>query len=183
MQITDPSRMFLEDTSFNTEGSVVTGIMEGSRPILVEIQALVSETKAPMPRRTAIGIDAARLNLILAVLEKKLRISFFNCDVYVNVVGGLNIEGTFADLGIALALISSARGKEFRLEKMMVAGEVGLTGEVRPISSVDRLINEAYKMGFKNVIIPERNKANLDSKALNVIGVASLQETVSRIFN
>lgn len=183
MQVSDPSRMFLEDTSFNTEGSIVTGIMEGSRPILVEIQALVSETKAPMPRRTAVGIDISRLNLILAVLEKKLRISFFNCDVYVNVVGGLNIEGTFADLGIALALISSARGKEFKLEKMMVAGEVGLTGEVRPISSADRLINEAYKMGFKNVIIPERNKTNLDSKALNVIGVASLQETISRIFN
>lgn len=181
-QISDPSRLFLEDTSFNAEGSVVIGIMEGSRPILVEIQALVSETKAPMPRRTAVGIDTARLNLILAVLEKKLRISFFNCDVYVNVVGGLDIQGTFADLGLALALISSARGKEFKLEKMMVSGEVGLTGEVRPIVSVDRLINEAYKMGFKNIIIPERNKASIDTKSLNVIGISSLQEAVGKIF-
>lgn len=183
IQVSDPSRLFLEDISLNAEGSVVIGIMEGSRPILVEIQALVSETKAPMPRRTAVGIDIARLNLILAVLEKKLRVSFFNCDVYVNVVGGLDIQGTFADLGLALALISSARSKEFKLEKMMVSGEVGLTGEVRPISSVDRLINEAYKMGFKNIIIPEKNKTNIDTKSLNVIGISSLKEAASKIFS
>jgi DNA repair protein RadA/Sms len=182
IQVSDPSRLFLEDTSFNAEGSIVIGIMEGSRPILVEIQALVSETRAPMPRRTAVGIDTARLNLILAVLEKKLRISFFNCDVYVNVVGGLDIQGTFADLGLALALISSARGKELKLERVMVSGEVGLTGEVRPIVSADRLINEAYKMGFKSVVIPERNKTNLDAKSLNVIGISSLQEAVSKVF-
>jgi DNA repair protein RadA/Sms len=183
MQISDPSRMFLEDTSYNAEGSVVIGIMEGSRPILVEVQALVSQTKAPMPRRTAVGIDTARLNLILAVLEKKLRISFYNCDVYVNVVGGLDIQGTFADLGLALALISSAQGKEFMLEKTMVAGEVGLTGEVRPIASVDRLINEAYKMGFKNIVIPQRNRSNIDSKGLNIIGISSLKEAFNKIFH
>lgn len=183
VQITDPSRIFLEDTSFNTEGSVVIGIMEGTRPILVEIQALVTETKAAMPRRTAVGIDNSRLSLILAVLEKKLRISFYNCDVYVNVVGGLELEGTYGDLGLALALISSAKSREFKLDKMMVVGEVGLTGEVRPISSCERLVNEAYKMGFENVVIPYKNKANLDFKNMNILGIASLKEGVSKIFN
>ena len=176
VQITDPSRVFLEDTTFNAEGSVVVGVMEGTRPILVEIQALVSETKAVMPRRTAVGIDLSRLNLILAVLEKKLKIFFYNTDVYVNVVGGLNIEGTSADLGLALALISSARGKDFKIEKMMVAGEVGLTGEVRPITSCDRLINEASKMGFRNAVIPSKNKINLQDKGMNILGIESLKE-------
>jgi DNA repair protein RadA/Sms len=183
VQITDPSRIFLEDTSFNTEGSVVIGIMEGTRPILVEIQALVTETKAVMPRRTAVGIDNSRLSLILAVLEKKLKVPFYNCDVYVNVVGGLELEGTSGDLGLALALISSARSKEFKLDKMMVVGEVGLTGEVRPISACERLVNEAYKMGFKNVVIPLKNKANLNFKDMNILGISSLKEGVGKIFN
>jgi DNA repair protein RadA/Sms len=183
VQITDPSRIFLEDTSFNTEGSVVIGIMEGTRPILVEVQALVTETKAAMPRRTAVGIDNSRLSLILAVLEKKLKMSFYNCDVYVNVVGGLELEGTYGDLGLALALISSAKSREFKLDKMMVVGEVGLTGEVRPISSCERLVNEAYKMGFKNAVIPYKNKANLNFKDMNIIGVTSIKEGISKIFN
>ena len=109
MEVYNPSKIFLEDTSFNQEGAMVIGIMEGSRPILVEVQALVSETNAYNPRRTAVGIEVSRLNLILAVLEKKLKIPFYNCDVYVNVVGGLNIQGPVADLGVALALISSSK--------------------------------------------------------------------------
>lgn len=182
-EISDPSRVFLEETSFSQEGSVVIGVMEGTRPILVEVQALVSETKAPMPRRTAIGIENSRLSLILAVLEKKLRIPFYNCDVYVNVVGGLNIDGTYGDLGLALALISSIKGKELNLEKALVIGEVGLTGEVRPVSYCDRLVNEGIKMGFKNVIIPLRNKDRASLKEGNLILVSSLRETMNKVFN
>lgn len=182
MQIMDPSRVFLEETSVNEEGSVVIGIMEGTRPILVEIQALVSETKAPMPRRTAVGIDYSRLSLILAVLEKKLRIPFYNCDVYVNVVGGLNIDGTFADLGLALALVSSIKGKKFNMSKMLVAGEVGLTSEVRPISFLDRILNEGAKMGFENAIVPMRNLHKLSVKDINIIGVSSLWEAINKVF-
>lgn len=182
-EISDPSRVFLEETSFTQEGSVVIGVMEGTRPILVEVQALVSETKAPMPRRTAIGIENSRLSLILAVLEKKLRIPFYNCDVYVNVVGGLNIDGTYGDLGLALALISSIKGKELNLEKALVIGEVGLTGEVRPVSYCDRLVNEGIKMGFKNVIIPLRNKDRASLKEGNLILVSSLRETMNKVFN
>lgn len=181
-EITNPSAVFLEETGFQKEGSVVIGIMEGTRPILVEIQALVSETKAVMPRRTAVGVDTARLNLILAVLEKKLRIPFYNSDVYVNVVGGLDIDGTFGDLGLALALISSAKSKEISLENLLVVGEIGLTGEVRPVSFCDRLVNEAEKMGFKNVIIPYRNREKVNNKTIKIIGISSLKEALNKVF-
>lgn len=181
-EIFNPSKVFLEETGFEKEGSVVIGIMEGTRPILVEIQALVSETKAVMPRRTSLGIDNARLNLILAVLEKKLRVPFYTSDVYVNVVGGLNVTGTSADLGLAIALMSSVRGVTIDIPKLLIVGEVGLTGEVRPVSYSDRIANEGSKMGFTNIIIPERNKAKIQNKGLNVIGVSSLREAINRIF-
>lgn len=181
-EVSNPSAVFLEETDFQKEGSIVIGIMEGTRPILIEIQALVSETKAVMPRRTAVGVDVSRLNLILAVLEKKLKIPFYNCDVYVNVVGGLNIEGTFADLGLALALVSSVKSKEINLEKLIVFGEIGLTGEVRPVAFGDRIVNEAEKMGFKSIVIPARNKEKVKNKSINIIGVSSLKETVNKVF-
>ncbi|MGL5067397.1 MAG: DNA repair protein RadA [Sarcina sp.] len=183
VQISDPSRMFLEDTSFGQEGSAVIGIMEGTRPILVEIQSLVSETKAPMPRRTAIGFDNSRLSMLLAVLEKKLRVPFYNCDVYLNVVGGLSIEGTTGDLGIALSLFSSNKGVTTSLEKMLIVGEVGLTGEIRPISNCDRILNEAEKMGFVNVVIPARNVDKVKGKnKINIIGVSTVREAIAKIY-
>lgn len=182
MEVYNPSKIFLEDTSFNQEGAMVIGIMEGSRPILVEVQALVSETNAYNPRRTAVGIELSRLNLILAVLEKKLKIPFYNCDVYINVVGGLNIQGPVADLGVALALISSAKNKPSKLENMIAIGEIGLTGEVRPIMSSERIVNEAYKMGFNNVILPKRNKDNIGIDGINIVGVKTLREALNSVF-
>lgn len=182
VEVDNPSNVFLEETNFSQEGSIVIGIMEGTRPILVEIQALVSETKAIMPRRTAVGVDSSRLNLILAVLEKKLKIPFYNCDVYVNVVGGLDLTGTFGDLGLALALISSIRNKSIRLDKMVVVGEVGLTGEVRPISYCDRIVNEAEKMGFENIIVPKRNKDKIKMNNINIVGLSSLKEAINKVF-
>ncbi|KEI77468.1 DNA repair protein RadA [Clostridium botulinum A2 117] len=183
LEISNPSAVFLEETEFQREGSVIIGIMEGTRPILIEIQALVSETKAYMPRRTAVGVDTARLNLILAVLEKKLNIPFYNCDVYVNVVGGLDLTGTFADLGLALALLSSAKSKDIKLPKVLVVGEIGLTGEVRPVSLCDRIVNEGIKMGFTNIIIPDRNKDKISVKNnVNLIGISSLREGINKVF-
>ncbi|EJO5349197.1 DNA repair protein RadA [Clostridium botulinum] len=183
LEISNPSAVFLEETEFQREGSIIIGIMEGTRPILIEIQALVSETKAYMPRRTAVGVDTARLNLILAVLEKKLNIPFYNCDVYVNVVGGLDLTGTFADLGLALALLSSAKSKDIKLPKVLVVGEIGLTGEVRPVSFCDRIVNEGIKMGFTNIIIPDRNKEKISVKDhVNLIGISSLKEGIRKVF-
>lgn len=181
-QILNASSIFLEETSFSQEGSVVIGIIEGTRPILVEIQALVSETKAIMPRRTAVGVDNSRLNLILAVLEKKLKVPFYNCDVYVNVVGGLNLDGTSGDLGLAIALLSSVKNKAIKLGKTIIVGEIGLTGEVRPISHCEKIVNEASKLGFNNIIIPERNQKKINNKDINIIGTDSLKDVLSKIF-
>ncbi|GAA0177970.1 DNA repair protein RadA [Clostridium sediminicola] len=180
-EITNPSEVFLEETNYNQEGAVVIGLMEGSRPILVEIQALVSKTNLAMPRRTAVGIENSRLNLILAVLEKKLGTPFYLYDVYVNVVGGLSVEGTYGDLGLAIALLSSLKGKQFKLNKTIVIGEIGLTGEVRPISFCDRLVNEGAKMGFENIIIPSRNKEKIENKSANIIGVSTLVDAIKNM--
>lgn len=181
-EILNPSKVFLEDTSYSKEGSSVIGIIEGSRPVLVEMQALVSETKAIMPRRTAVGVDTARLNLILAVLEKKLKVPFYNADVYVNVVGGLSIEGTYGDLGIALSLLSSIKDKPISLEKALIIGEVGLTGEIRPVSYCEKLVNEGIKLGFVNFVIPEKNKINIEGQKANIIYVNSLRECIRKVF-
>lgn len=181
-EILNPSKVFLEDTSYSKEGSSVIGIIEGSRPVLVEMQALVSETKAIMPRRTAVGVDTARLNLILAVLEKKLKVPFYNADVYVNVVGGLSIEGTYGDLGIALSLLSSIKDKPISLEKALIIGEVGLTGEIRPVSYCEKLVNEGIKLGFVNFVIPEKNKINIEGQKTNIIYVNSLRECIRKVF-
>jgi DNA repair protein RadA/Sms len=182
LEILNPSQVFLEDTNFQKEGSIVIGVMEGTRPILIEIQALASRTKAVMPRRTAVGVDNSRLNLILAVLEKKLKIPFYNCDVYVNVVGGLEIEGTFGDLGLALSLVSSVKSLETKLKNLLVIGEIGLTGEVRPVSFCDRIVSEGKKMGFKNMLIPIRNKGKIKDNDINIIGVSSLKEALNKVF-
>ncbi|MGL4731794.1 MAG: DNA repair protein RadA [Clostridium sp.] len=183
-EIVDASSVFLQETSFQQEGSVVIATIEGTRPLLVEIQALVSETKAVMPRRTSVGVDTARMNLILAVLEKKLKIPFYNSDVYINVVGGLALEGTFGDLGLAVALMSSAKNRSVKLERPLFVGEVGLTGEVRPISNIERIVNEAQKMGFKNIIMPYKSKEKIGDKVkeINIIGIATVKEVISKIF-
>lgn len=181
-EIDNPSKVFLEETDFLQEGSAVIGLVEGTRPLLVELQGLVSQTNIAMPRRTAIGVDKSRLNLILAVLEKKMKIPFYNADVYVNVVGGLNLEGTYGDLGLAIALISSIKSQPISLEKTLIVGEVGLTGEVRPVSYCEKLVNEGRKLGFKNVIVPAKNIEKIVMEDINLIGVSSLKECVNKLF-
>ncbi len=181
-EVYDPSGLFLQETNFNQEGSMIIGIMEGTRPLLVEVQSLVSDTKIPVPRRTALGIDNSRLSLILAVLEKKNRVYFYSSDVYVNVVGGLNLDGTTADLGIALSLFSSSKGVCPKLEKLVAVGEIGLTGEIRPVSNCDRIVNEAKKLGFKNIVIPYRNLDKITIEGINIIGVNTLKEAINKVF-
>ncbi|CAM2768091.1 DNA repair protein RadA [Hathewaya histolytica] len=184
MEVLNPSKVFLEDTNYKKEGSAVIGIVEGSRPVLVEIQALVSETKAIMPRRTSVGVDTQRLNLILAVLEKKLKVPFYNADVYVNIVGGLNIDGTYGDLGIAISLLSSVKDKPIILERALVIGEVGLTGEIRPVAHCEKIVNEGKKLGFTNFIVPQKNKISIDdNNQINIIYVSSLRECIRKVFN
>ena len=182
VEVYDPSRIFLEDHRGAKEGSMVIGIMEGTRPLLVQVQSLVAETKAVMPRRSALGIEIPRLNMILAVLEKRLKIPFYASDVYVNVVGGLSVEGTSQDLGLALSLVSSAKGRDIKYDRLMAIGEIGLTGEIRPVNHVERLIGEGVKMGFEYFMIPSRNMEKIKMKNIHLIPVDTLKEAVNKIF-
>ena len=178
------SQTFLEGTEEAREGSTVSAVYEGTRPLLLEIQALTSPTNIGFARRTAIGIDLSRLNMILAVLEKKAGISMINQDVYVNVVGGLRPEGTYTDLSVAMSVYSSYRGKEPE-QKTIVFGEIGLTGELRGVQHADKIVKEAVRMGYKKIILPRANAVKLASAAgedVRIIGVSEIGEASSVCF-
>ena len=178
------SQTFLEGTEEAREGSTVSAVYEGTRPLLLEIQALTSPTNIGFARRTAIGIDLSRLNMILAVLEKKAGISMINQDVYVNVVGGLRPEGTYTDLSVAMSVYSSYRGKEPE-QKTIVFGEIGLTGELRGVQHADKIVKEAVRMGYKKIILPRANAVKLASAAgedVRIIGVSEIGEAIRVCF-
>lgn len=153
VEIRDISATFLDSTGEKPEGSVVSAIYEGTRPVLLEIQALTSPANIGFARRTAVGIDNQRLSMILAVLEKKCGLNLMNQDVYVNVVGGLRPDSTSVDLGVALAVYSSLRGVACS-RRVLAVGEVGLTGELRSIRNVEKIVAEAARMGYEQVILP-----------------------------
>ncbi len=155
MEVSNPSALFLQDRVKNVPGSVVTIIMEGTRPLLVEIQALVVPTQLPMPRRIANGIDYNRLQLLVAILQKRLNIPIGTFDIFVNVSGGLKIAEPAADLAVALAILSSFKNKPLD-PKTAVFGELGLLGEVRSIGSEERRTKEAKRLGFTTVISPKQ---------------------------
>lgn len=179
MEVDNPSAIFLESLSSRAEGSVVVSMIEGTRPILAEIQALVTKANAGFPRRTAVGVDLNRLNLIIAVLEKKIGLPLIHQDIYVNVVGGLKLEGTSADLGVAMAIYSSMRGLAIPSKEIMVLGEISLTGDLRPVSHTDKMINEAKKMGFTSCIVSKRSKARIRAdKNFKIVAVNSLDQAL-----
>jgi DNA repair protein RadA/Sms len=153
-EISNPSALFLQDRVKNVPGSIVTVIMEGTRPMLVEIQALAVSSQLAMPRRISNGIDYNRLQLLVAILQKRLNIPLGNFDVFVNVSGGMKIEEPAADLAVALAIISSFKNKPVD-PKTAVFGEVGLLGEVRSIGSDERRTKEAKRLGFTTVMSPK----------------------------
>ena len=156
VEVDNPSRIMLDGRPVDVSGSVVVCSMEGSRPLLIEIQALVSPTSFNIPRRTSVGIDFNRVNLLLAVLEKRAGLQLGGCDAYVNLAGGMKLGEPAIDLGIVCALISSYRNLPVH-EGTMIFGEVGLTGEVRGVSYVEQRLSEAVKMGFSRCILPETN--------------------------
>ncbi len=178
VEVTNPSELLISDREGNPAGSVIIAALEGTRTMLIEIQALTSTTAFGLPRRTSIGIEYNRLVLLLAVLEKKVGINLSNQDVYVNVVGGMKLDEPTADLGIALAVVSSNRN--IPLPKDLIAmGEIGLTGEVRGISSIEKRIKEAEKLGFKTCIVPEISRKQLKYKGkINIIGVTNVAEAI-----
>ena len=157
VEVKNPSKLFL-DQKVNAPGSTVVPILTGLRPILVEIQALVTKTSLPMPRRTGSGIDNNRLQLLVAVLQKRLKLPLFDADIFVNVTGGLKVFEPACDLAICVAIISSFKDQTVK-EKCVLIGEVGLLGELRNVRGIDKRSIEAKKLGFSNIISPENAKS------------------------
>ena len=155
-EVSNPSELFLAQRRTEDSGIAIVASVEGSRPILLEVQALVSPTGYSVPQRTATGFDMKRLQMILAVLEKRLGVQFRQHDVFINVAGGVYLNDPSVDLGIAAALVSSLRDKPIK-SKTVLIGEIGLTGEIRAVSSIDQRIREAQKLGFENVVLPVAN--------------------------
>ena len=173
-EVSNPSKVMLDGRPLDASGSVVVCSMEGTRPLLIEIQALVSPTSFNMPRRTSVGIDYNRVNLLLAVLEKKAGMQLGGCDAYVNLAGGMRLGEPAIDLGIICAVISSYRN-------LPVFGEVGLTGEVRGVSFVEQRLTEAIKMGFTRCIIPKTNEESLEDSfrdKIQILGVSNVREVI-----
>lgn len=183
-EISNPSEMFLnERTKNNTPGSVIIATNEGTRPLLIEIQALVGTTSYPSPRRVSNGIDYNRLLQILAVLEKRVGLNLSKQDVYVNVIGGLEIDEPAADLGVALAVATCARDVCVSPDTAIV-GELGLSGEVRAINNIEKRIKEAEKLGFKKIIIPATNTVKKeDFKNIEIMPVHRLLEAITACVN
>lgn len=178
-EVANPSLSLLEDKDIVSSGNCITCTIEGTRPFLTEIQALVTPTFFPVPRRTASGIDYNRLVLLMAVLEKRLNISLNNYDAYINIAGGMRITEPAADLGISLAIYSNY--KDIILPNDFAAfGEIGLSGEIRPVSMIDTRIKEAKKLGIKKILIPYSNLKKC-SDTTGVIGVKSIGDAIKAI--
>ncbi len=180
-EILNPSDILISEREDNPAGSCIVSAMEGTRSILVELQALTTKTIYGFPRRTANGIDFNRLTLLIAVLEKKANLPLGNDDVYLNVVGGLKINEPAIDLGIMM--VTASIFKNIPIPKdMVIMGEVGLTGEVRRINFIEKRLKEAEKLGFKTCIIPESNKKVLkENYKLDIIGVKNINEAMKKI--
>ena len=177
-EVFNPSELFLSERPINIPGSVVVSSVEGSRPVLVELQALVSRTGFAVPRRTTIGVDNNRVSLLVAVLEKKVGMSLAGQDIFVNVAGGIRIDEPAVDLGIVVSVASSYMDRPVD-PKTVVFGEVGLGGEIRGISQGDIRIKESAKLGFTRCVLPQSNKKTSQGKTdIGLIGVNSVEETL-----
>jgi DNA repair protein RadA/Sms len=181
IEITNPSEMFMSERPLGVSGSTVIATMEGTRPLLVELQALVSPTTFGMPRRTSMGVDFNRVNLLIAVLEKKAGIHLGGMDIFINIVGGLKILEPASDLGIIAAIVSSF--KETPIDsKTIFFGEVGLSGEARVVAQAEARIKEAAKIGFKKAIIPKGSADKFkDNYGMTIIGVKDVEEVIENI--
>ncbi|MFC0212852.1 DNA repair protein RadA [Paenibacillus chartarius] len=177
-EVSNPSELFLQERPLGVAGSTVVASMEGTRPVLVEIQALVSTTNFPSPRRMATGIDHNRLALIVAVLEKRMGMFLQNQDAYLNVAGGVKLDEPAVDLAAAISIASSFRDKPTQPYDV-IFGEIGLTGEVRGVSRVDQRVKEAQKLGFKRAIVPEKSlKGWSPPSGIQIIGVETVAEAL-----
>lgn len=180
-EVSNPSALFLSHHGAQVPGSCVMVTQEGSRPLLVEIQALVDEARAPNPRRLSVGLEQNRLAMLLAVLHRHAGIPCFDQDVFVNAVGGVKITEPGADLAVLLAIVSSLKNKPLP-EKMVVIGEIGLAGEVRPVQRGQERLKEAAKLGFNQAIIPKANQPKKPISGMNIMAVERVEEAVATLY-
>ena len=181
VEVKNPSQLFLGEESIKASGNIITSILEGSRALLLEIQALTSVTNFGYPKRTTAGFDSNRLQLLTAILSKRANLNLSNQDIYINVVGGIKIEEPGADLAVALAIVSSL--KDIVVDQTVVIGELGLSGEVRYAANLEKRIKEAEKLGFKKIICP-RNSARGGSASggkIDVVQVKTLAEAIANL--
>lgn len=180
-EVSNPSRLFLEERPEDASGSVIVPVLEGSRPLLVEVQSLVAPATFGTPQRLTTGVDNRRVSILLAVLEKKAGFKFQSQDVNINITGGLRVEEPAIDLGLVTAVISSYLD-EVLPARLAVTGEVGLAGEIRAVGSIERRLSELKKLGFKEVIIPRGNMKGLKfDPEINLVGVRNIHELLKRI--
>ncbi len=181
VEITNPSSILISERADNPAGSVIVPSVEGTRPLLIEIQALTTPSIFGMPRRTANGVDYNRVTLLMAVLEKKCGMSLGNQDAYINVVSGMRINEPAVDLGIVAAVASSFKNVSIPTDTIVI-GEVGLTGEIRSVNLIEKRLKEAEKLGFKRCILPESNQKLLkDSYKLDIIGVGNIRQALKEL--
>lgn len=180
-EVANPAGLFLESRESAVSGSVIGACMEGNRPILVEFQALVAKTPYGMPRRTAVGFDYNRVNMLLAILERRFGLDFGIYDAYVNVVGGMKVTEPAADLAVAAALVSSHRNRPVP-QGVLVFGEVGLTGEVRRVSAPERRIMDGVNLGFTKFVVPDSKIELPQDVRAQIVRVKTLEQAMSSIF-
>lgn len=177
-EVANPSKVFLEERLEGASGVAVSSIIEGNRPFLVEIQALCAKSYFGYPKRTASGIDLNRLNLLIAIIEKRVGVDMAQFDVYLNVVGGIKIRENSTDLACALAIISAAKNKPIDA-KTAVFGELGLSGEVRTVPNLEKRIEEATRMGFDKIVIPKQNDKRKLSSKIKIVEIRTLKEAIN----
>lgn len=182
IEVENPSMLMISGRTEGVPGSVIVSSLEGTRPMLIEVQALVCPTNFGMPRRMATGIDYNRITMLMAVLEKRVGMQLHNYDAYVNIVGGLKIDEPACDLGVVAAIASSFRNRPVDLSTVLI-GEVGLTGEIRPVNQIDKRVIEAARIGFENCVIPAGNvkaiKQVKDLKGINIRPVENVEQALS----
>ncbi|GGB11315.1 DNA repair protein RadA [Macrococcus hajekii] len=182
-EVLNPSEMFLEERTKNVAGSTIVATMEGTRPLLVEVQALVTPTSFHNPRRTSTGIDQNRLSLLMAVLEKKQGLLLQQQDAYIKVAGGVKLDEPAVDLSVVVSIASSFSDKPTRGDDCYI-GEVGLTGEVRRVARIEQRVQEAAKLGFKRVIIPKNNIGGWEFPPnIEIMGISNIAEAIRIAFN
>lgn len=181
-EVTNPSAMFIKRTQDDATGSVVLVSQEGTRPLLVEVQSLVDQSSLANPRRVTVGLDNQRLAMLLAVLNRHAGMSLYDQDVFVNVIGGVKVHEPAADLAILLSVLSSFRNKPLD-NRLAVFGEVGLTGEIRPVQRGMERVKEVEKLGFQRLIMPHGNQQGIKSSKLDIVAVTTLEQAVQRAFD